>query len=84
MYRDLETDPTCDCWGCPTPFSEGSNTLTGWVPNSSDQLSKRTTYYLYWININQRACNGVPTIGSYGNGVSGTVQASSALGTTYL
>jgi len=82
-YRDLETDPTCDCWPCPTPFSKGSNDLGSWAPGG-DPDSKRTTYYLYWLAIFQRACTGVPTVGSYGHGASGSVQTGSALGTTYI
>jgi len=77
--------PDCLCAWCGQPYAEGETTLpTGYVYDGGDPVTKRTNYYLYWINISQPACRGLATIGSYGNGVSGSVTTSSALGTTYI
>jgi len=69
---------------CP-PLPEG-NTNLGSNPwnNGGVTVSKRTTYYLYWINVNQTACAGTPSIGSYGNGPSGSVATFASLGVTYI
>jgi len=46
------------------------------------QLAKRTSnFYVYYINANQNACFGLPTVGSYGTG---GVQAAPALAVTYF
>jgi len=77
-----EDDPCC-FWIDPPAYVIGSNSLGSWTPgdDSTAAWSKRTTYYLYWININQYACLGIPSVGSYGTG---GVQTGSALGVTYL
>jgi len=73
----------CQEYPCAN-FAKG-NTQVYPIINSGQPVTKRTNYYLYWINTaGTRACAGIPTIGSYGHGVTGSVTTSPALGTTYL
>jgi len=78
------TGGTC-CFLCPA-LTKSSSSLASWAtgnPNPTN-YTKRTNFYNYWISVNQAACTGIPNVGSYGNGTSGAVKTSSALGVTYM
>jgi hypothetical protein len=83
-----ESGSPCDSPGsckCQNALTEGSGLAPSWaIPNWPGTLSKRTNWYLYWLNVNQNACTGTPNLGSYGQGPSGSVQAFPTLAVSYL
>jgi len=73
---------------CTYSYSKGGTALGPGYSldiNSAMSADKRSTnYFLYWVNVTQPACTGIPNVGSYGNGPSGSVAAFTSLGVTYI